>query len=91
MDPFHYEWPITYAIDGNMIQTFAKNMIAHFVLADEMRRIETICSDLLSEFEVRSSHAIDLFQIYTFKLMVLDFWNRNSSLKLATGLVCGIG
>ncbi len=23
--------------------------------------------------------------------MVLDFWNRNSSLTLATGLVCGIG
>ncbi len=60
LDPFNYEWLITYVIDGNMIQTFAKNMIAHFVLADGMRRTETICSDLLSEFEVRSALAIEL-------------------------------
>jgi hypothetical protein len=61
MDPFNYEWCITYVIDGKMIRTFAKNMISHFVLADGTRRTETICSDLLSEFGVRSSHAIELF------------------------------
>jgi hypothetical protein len=31
MDLFNYKWCITFAIDGNMIPTFAKNMIAHFV------------------------------------------------------------
>jgi hypothetical protein len=61
MDQFKYEWCITYVIDGNMIQTFAKNMIAHFVLADGTRKTETICSYLLSEFEVRSALAIELF------------------------------
>jgi hypothetical protein len=61
MDPFNYEWCITYVIDGNMIQTFAKNMIAHFVSADGTRRTETICIDLFSEFEVRSALAIKLF------------------------------
>jgi hypothetical protein len=61
MDPFNYEWRITYVIDGNMIQTFAKNMIAHFFPADGTRRTETDCSDLLAEFEVRISLAIALF------------------------------
>jgi hypothetical protein len=61
MDPFNYEWWITYVIDSNMIQTFVKNMIAYFVPDDGMRRTETICSDLLSEFEVRSALAIELF------------------------------
>ncbi len=61
MDLFKYEWRITYVIDGNMIRTFAKNMIAHFVPADGTRRTATICSDLLSEFEVRSTLAIELF------------------------------
>ncbi len=61
MDPFNYEWHITYVIDGNTIQTFAKNMIVHFVLADGTRRTETICTDLLSKFEVRSALAIELF------------------------------
>jgi hypothetical protein len=61
MDPFNYEWQITYVIDGNMIQTFAKNMIAHFFPADGTRRTETVCSDLLAEFEVKISLAIALF------------------------------
>jgi hypothetical protein len=61
MDPFNYEWQITYVIDGNMIRTFAKNMIAPFIPADGMRRTETVCSDLLAEFEVRISLAIALF------------------------------
>jgi hypothetical protein len=61
MDPFNYEWRITYVIDDNIIQTFAKNMIAQFVPADGTRRTETVDSDLLSEFEVRSALAIELF------------------------------
>jgi hypothetical protein len=61
MHTFTYEWRITYVIDGNMIWTFAKNMIARFLLADGTRRTETIRSDLLSEFEVRSALAIELF------------------------------
>jgi hypothetical protein len=61
MDPFNYEWRITYVIDGNMIRTFAKNMIAYFIPADGMRRTETVCSDLLAEFEVRISLDIALF------------------------------
>ncbi len=61
IDPFDYEWCITYVIDGNMIQTFATNMIAHFVLADGTRRTDTIHSDLLSEFKVRSALAIEFF------------------------------
>jgi hypothetical protein len=62
-------------------------MIAHFVPADGTRRTETIWSDLLSEFEVRSALAIELFKSYTFKLMFLDVLNRNSSLTLDTSLV----
>jgi hypothetical protein len=58
MDPFNYEWRITFTIDGNMIQTYAKNMIAHFVPADGTRRNESVRNDLLSEFEVSSVHAI---------------------------------
>ncbi len=61
MDPFNYEWCITYIIDGNMILTFTKNMIAHFVPADGTGWTETVHSDLLSEFEVRSALAIELF------------------------------
>jgi hypothetical protein len=61
LDPFNYEWRITYVIDGNVIRTFAKNMIPNFLPADGTRRTETICSDLLSEFEVRSALAIELF------------------------------
>jgi hypothetical protein len=38
MDPFSYEWRITFTIDGYMIQMYAKNMIAHFVPADGTRR-----------------------------------------------------
>jgi hypothetical protein len=60
MDQFNYKWCITYIIDGNMILTFAKNMIAHFVPADGTRRTETVRIFLLSEFEVRSSLAIEL-------------------------------
>ncbi len=58
MDPFNYEWCITFTIDGNMIQTYVKNMIAHFVPADGTRRKESVCNDLLSEFEVRSARVI---------------------------------
>ncbi len=62
MDPFNYEWCITYIIDGNMIWTFAKNMIAHFVpAADGTRRAETVRNNLLPEFEVRCALAIELF------------------------------
>jgi hypothetical protein len=61
MDPFNYEWQITYVIDRNMIQTFAKSMIAHFIPADGTRRTETVHIDLLPEFEVRISFAIALF------------------------------
>jgi hypothetical protein len=61
MDPFNYQWRITYVIDGNMIQIFAKNMIAHFIPADGARRTETVHSDLLAKFEVRISLAIALF------------------------------
>ena len=55
MDPFNYEWRITFVIDGNMIWTHTKNMIAHFVSTDGIRRNESVRNDLLSEFEVRSS------------------------------------
>jgi hypothetical protein len=58
MDPFNYEWRITYVIDGNI---FAKNMIAHFIPVGGTRRTETIHSDFLAEFEVRISLAIALF------------------------------
>ena len=58
MDPFNYEWRITFTIDGNMIRTNAKNMIAHFVPADGTRRNESVRNNLLSEFEVSSVHAI---------------------------------
>ncbi len=61
IDPFNYEWRITYVKDGNMIQTFVKNVIAHFIPVDETRRKETVCSDLLAEFEVRISLVIALF------------------------------
>jgi hypothetical protein len=61
MDPFNYEWQITNVIDENMIWTFVKNMIAHFIPANGMRRTETVCSGLLAEFEVRISLAIALF------------------------------
>jgi hypothetical protein len=61
MDPFNYEWCINCIIDGNMIWTFAKNMIAHFAPADRMRRTETVRNDLLSEFAVRKTLAIELF------------------------------
>jgi hypothetical protein len=77
MDPFNYEWRITYVIDGNMIRTFAKNMIAHFIPADGTRRTETVRSDLLSEFEVRFSLiAIALFYSYqcSFELCFFIFW-----------------
>jgi hypothetical protein len=58
MDPFNYEWHITFTNDGNMIQTYAKNMIAHIVPADGTRRNESIRNDLLSEFEASSMRAI---------------------------------
>ncbi len=58
MDPFNYEWCITFTIDGNMIQTYAKNMIAHFVPADGTRRKESVRNNLLSEFEVSRAHSI---------------------------------
>jgi hypothetical protein len=58
MNPFNNKWHITFTIDGNMIQTHAKNMIAHFIPADGTRRNESVCNNLLSEFEVRSAHAI---------------------------------
>jgi hypothetical protein len=38
INPFKYEWCTSFVIDDNMIQTFAKNMIAHSVLADVTRR-----------------------------------------------------
>jgi hypothetical protein len=44
-----------------MIQTLAKNMIAHFIPADGTRRTETLRSDLPAEFEVRISLAIAFF------------------------------
>jgi hypothetical protein len=60
MDPINCKWCIAYVIDGNMIRTYAKNMIAHFVPADRTRRTETMCSGLLFEFEVRSTLAIEM-------------------------------
>jgi hypothetical protein len=36
-------------------------MIAHFIPADWTRRTETVRSDLLAEFEMRISLAIELF------------------------------
>jgi hypothetical protein len=60
-----------------MIRTFAKNMIAHFIPADGTRRIGTVRSDLLSEFEVRFSLiAIALFYSYqcSFELCFFIFW-----------------
>ncbi len=66
MDPFNYEWCITFVIDGNMIRTYTKNMIAHFVLADGTRRNESIRNNLLSEFEVRSACACYLLFSFTF-------------------------
>ncbi len=75
MDPFNYEWQITYVIVGNMIQTFAKNMIAHFIPADGTRRTETVRSYLLSEFEVRFSLiAIALFYSYQCVVSRLDMY-----------------
>ncbi len=58
MDPFNYEWCITFTIDGNMIWMYAKNMIAHFVPADGTRRNESVRNNLLSEFEVSGARAI---------------------------------
>ncbi len=58
MDPFNYQWRITFANDGNMIQTFAKNTIAHFVPVDGTRRNESVCNNPISEFEVGSACAI---------------------------------
>ena len=66
MDPYSYEWRITFVIDRNMIRTYAKNMIAHFVPADGTRRNESICNNLLSEFEVRSACAFYLLFSFTF-------------------------
>ncbi len=66
MDPFNYEWRITFVIDGNMIRTYAKNMIANFVLVDGTRRNESIRNNLLSEFEVRSACAFYLLFSFTF-------------------------
>ena len=66
MDPCNYEWCITFVIDGNMICTYAKNMIAHFVSEDGTRRNESIRNYLLSEFEVRSTCAFYLFFFFTF-------------------------
>ncbi len=57
MDPFNCEWCITFTIDGNMVQTYAENMIAHFVPADETKRNESVRNNLLSELQVRSPHA----------------------------------
>jgi hypothetical protein len=54
MDPFSYEWRITFTIDGNLIQKCAKNMIDHFVPADGTRRTDIARNELLSEFEVKS-------------------------------------
>jgi hypothetical protein len=50
MDKLNYEWCITFVINGNMIQTFARNMIAHFAPADGTIRTEFVPNDLLSEF-----------------------------------------
>ncbi len=58
MDPVNYEWRITFTIDSNMVQTYAKNMFAHFDPADGIRRNESVQNNLLSEFEVRSTRAI---------------------------------
>ncbi len=58
MDPFSYEWCITFVIDGNLIQKCAKNMIDHFVPADGTRRTKIVHNKLLSEFEVRSALAV---------------------------------
>jgi hypothetical protein len=58
MDPFNYEWHITFTIDGNMLPTYAQNMIAHSVPVDGTRRNESIRNNLLSEFKVSGMHAI---------------------------------
>jgi hypothetical protein len=89
MDPFNYEGCIIFVIDGNMIQTYAKNIIAYFVPANGTRRNESIRNNLLSEFEVRSACAFYLLFSFTFYLMVLADLNRNFSLTLATGPVYG--
>jgi hypothetical protein len=56
--PINYEWRITFTIDGNMIQMYAKNMISHFVPTDGTRRNESVHNELLSEFEVSGARAI---------------------------------
>lgn len=53
MDPFNYEWRITFIIDGKLIWDLAMEMIAHFVPKDGTKRIESFQRDLMSEFEVR--------------------------------------
>jgi hypothetical protein len=58
MDPFNYEWCITFTINDNMIRMYAKNMIAHFVPADGTRKKKSVHNDLLSEFEVSGARAV---------------------------------
>jgi hypothetical protein len=58
MDPFSYEWRITFILDGALIRKCAKNMIDHFVPADGTRKNDIVRNDLLSEFEVRSALAV---------------------------------
>ncbi len=69
MDPFNYEWRIIFTIDGNMIQLYAKNMIAQFVPADGTRRKESFCNDLLSEFEVSGEQC--MCYLTSFQLHIL--------------------
>jgi hypothetical protein len=65
MDPFSYEWRITFTIDGTLIQKCAKNMIDHFVPADGTRRTNIARNKLLSEFEVRSALAVEFWRAST--------------------------
>jgi hypothetical protein len=58
MDPFSYEWCITFILDGTLIRKCAKNMIDHFVPADGTRTNDIVRNDLLSKFEVRSALAV---------------------------------
>jgi hypothetical protein len=53
MDPFNYEWCITFIMDDKHIWDLATEMIAPLVLKDGTKGIESFQRDLMSEFEVR--------------------------------------
>ena len=62
MDPFNYEWCITFIMDGKLIRDLAMEVIARFIPEDGTKGIESFQRDLMSEFEVRLisiEHVID--------------------------------